>query len=197
MLSPPRTPPRKASKEEEREFQKAFQHNTNKKAEKIYRQRNTKYNKSILQKEKKREELIKEIEHFQYSISDQLIEFDRAHSTLLATDWQKIRDLFTVIDITHPDFHFHIEKSIDALEAIKAKIEYQQQVEPTTETEEKTTLSIRKRIWNLSKRIPRWICGIIVAVVVAVIAAIVVNIFSDFGWIGRIKDFIYNVVGTK
>ena len=125
-LSPPRTPPQKATQQEEREFQKAFRYNTTRNAENIYRQKDKKYDKSILQITKKREELIKEIDHFQYSISDQLIEFDRAHGTLLVTDWQNIRDILPVIDITQPNFKFSIEKSIDALEAIKCKVKQKQ-----------------------------------------------------------------------
>jgi len=49
--------------------------------------------------------------------------------------------------------------------------------------------SVCQRIWNRAKRIPRWICGLVVAVFVAVIAAIVVDIFADFGWLERIKAF--------
>ena len=69
-------------------------------------------------------ELIKEIDHFQYAFNDQLIEFDRAHGTLLAADWQTIRANYPIIDITHSNFQFHIEKSIDALEAIKCKVKH-------------------------------------------------------------------------
>ena len=78
-------------------------------------------------------------------------------------DWQKIRDFLQVIDITHPNFKFYIQESIDALEAIKCKIEYQQQVEPTekpAEIEQKVTL--RRRIWISVKRIPHWIYVLII-----------------------------------
>jgi hypothetical protein len=68
------------------------------------------------------------------------------------------------------------------------------ETEKPEETEQKATLSKGRRIWIGVKRIPRWICGIIVSVIVAVIAAIVVDIFSDFGWIGRIKEFIYGLL---
>ncbi|MBN2591665.1 MAG: hypothetical protein JXA96_17500 [Sedimentisphaerales bacterium] len=121
-----RKPPQKATQQEEKKIQKAFQHITTANAEKIYREKDTKYVEAIFTKEQKTEELIKEIDHFQYSITDELIEFDRAQGTLLETDWQKIRDIYPVIDITHPNIQFHIEKSIDALEAIKCKVKHQQ-----------------------------------------------------------------------
>ena len=54
--------------------------------------------------------------------------------------------------------------------------------------------SKRCGIWTLVKRIPRWIFGLVVAVFVAVIVAIVVEIFTDFGWLERITDFIYRIL---
>ncbi len=47
------------------------------------------------------------------------------------------------------------------------------------------------------KKTSHLICVIIIAVIASVIAAIVVDIFADFGWIGRIKDFIYRIVVPK
>jgi hypothetical protein len=41
------------------------------------------------------------------------------------------------------------------------------------------------------------IASIIGAIVVSVIAAIVVDIFTDFGWLQSIKEFIYNIFQTK
>lgn len=193
QLSAPRTPPRKASKEDEKEFQKVFQHNTSKNAEKIYRQEDTKYNKALLKIEQKRKKLIKDIDHFQYSIRDQLIEFDRAYGTLLSADMQKIREIFPVIDITQPNFQFYIEKSIDALEAIKAKIEYQQQVEPIQKPAETEQKAANKcwRIWFWIKRIPRWIYVLIIFL------AALLTIFYYLGWLEPIKTFIYKVVSTR
>lgn len=121
-----RTPPLKVSIEEKKEFEKAFQHITTKNAEKKYRQMDSNYSESILKKEKKMEELIKEVDHFQYSINDQLIEFDRAHGTLLLTNWQKLKQILPIFEITSQNFQFYIEKSIDALEAIKCKVKKQQ-----------------------------------------------------------------------
>lgn len=126
QLSPPRNTPPKVSQEEDGEFEKAFKHITTKNADTIYRKRDSRYNDALLKKEKKIKELIKKIDHFQYAVKNQLIEFDRAHSTLLATDWQKIREIFPVIDITHPNFQFHVVRSIDAIEAIKCKVKQQQ-----------------------------------------------------------------------
>jgi hypothetical protein len=125
-LSPARTPPRRASKEEEKEFQKAFQDNTTKIAEKKYRQMDSNYDQTILQIEKKRTELIKGIDHLLYSLRESIMEFDRAHGTLLEADWQKIRDFLPVIDIDHPNFQFYVQNAIDALEAIKCKVKQQQ-----------------------------------------------------------------------
>jgi len=65
------------------------------------------------------------------------------------------------------------------------------------ETEQKATSTTFQKIWTRIKRIPRWICGLIIAVVVAVIAAIVVDIFTDFGWIKGIKGFIYRIVSSN
>jgi hypothetical protein len=56
------------------------------------------------------------------------------------------------------------------------------------EAEQKATLGKWRSIWTHVKKIPRWICGLIVAVVVAIIAAIIVDILADFGWLERIKD---------
>jgi len=125
-LSPPRNVPRKASREEEINFEKAFQRNTTKNAEKKYRQVDMKYDNAILKTEKKKAELIKRIDHLQYSIRDQLVEFDRAQGTLLATDWQKIMEILPPDEIVQPNFQFYIEKSIEALEAIKCKVKNQQ-----------------------------------------------------------------------
>jgi hypothetical protein len=68
-------------------------------------------------------------------------------------------------------------------------------VKQLRETEQTATVGKRQRLWTCVKKIPRWVCGLIVALLVAIIAAIVVEIFSDFGWLERIKKFIYRMLG--
>ncbi len=193
QLSPPRTFPRKASKENETEFQKAFQHNTTKNAEKKYRQTDSEYDKAILKIEEKRAGLIKEIDKFQYAVKDQLIEFERSDGTLLTANWQKIMETLPHDEITQPNFQFYVQKSIDVLEAIKAKIERQEKTEIETtpaETEQKATVGRwRKIIGWIFKKTSHFICAIVVAVIATIIAAIIVDILADFGWIERIKEF--------
>lgn len=66
------------------------------------------------------------------------------------------------------------------------------------ETKPDTT---RAKCWRLVRKITGWIFkktshfifAIFVAVVVAVIAAIVVDVLADFGWLERIKSFIYDL----
>ena len=69
-------------------------------------------------------------------------------------------------------------------------------VEKPAETQQKA-LSLRQRTWTCIKRIPRWICGLIITVILAVIAEIVVNIFTDFGLIKIIKSFVYRIFTNK
>jgi hypothetical protein len=121
-----KTPSRKISKKEEKDFEKTVQYITTKNAEKKYRQMDMKYNEVILKKEKRTEELIREIDHLQYSINDLLIEFDRVQGTLLLTNWQELKQNLPMSEIKSPNFQFYIEKSIDALEAIKCKVKQQQ-----------------------------------------------------------------------
>lgn len=142
LLSPARTPPKKDIKEEEEEFQKAFQHNTTKMSEKKYHQMNSKYDKACSQIEEEIVTIMKDIDHFLYSIKESLLKFDRANGTLLAADWKEIRDILTIDNITHPNFQFYVQKAIDALEAIRAKIKRQQKIEKgekPAETEQEAT----------------------------------------------------------
>ncbi|MHC4463653.1 MAG: hypothetical protein ACYS30_19815 [Planctomycetota bacterium] len=71
------------------------------------------------------------------------------------------------------------------------------ETEKPAETERNTTPTICWRLWSCVKRIPRWICGLVIAVFFAVIAAIVVEIFADFGWLERITNFIYKILQLK
>jgi len=59
-----------------------------------------------------------------------------------------------------------------------------------TETEQNTTPAKRRRIigW-IFKKTSHFICAIFVAVIATIIAAIIIDIFADFGWIKRIKEF--------
>ncbi len=98
----------------------------NLKAEEIYCEKDPTYAKAVDEVKKSIEEVIKKIDHTLYAIQDSLLEFDRAHGTLLETDWRKIRDILIVIDVAHPDFQFGIQNAIDALEAIKRKVKQHQ-----------------------------------------------------------------------
>jgi len=178
-----RTSPRKATKEEEKEFRKVLQHNITKMAERKYRQTDSKYDRSCLQIKEEIAKVLKEIDHFIYSIKGPLLKFDRAHGTLLVTDWQKIRDFLSIIDITQDNFRFYVQEAIDALEAIKAKIERQEQTELETtplETEQKAALG--RRIWIGIKKIPHWIYYILGAF------AALLTILHYLGWIEPIKN---------
>jgi hypothetical protein len=138
-LLPPRTPLRKANKEKEEEFQKAFQHNTTKIAEKKYRQMDLNYDKACSQIEEKREKIVKDIDHFLYSIKEPLLTFDRVNGTPLKADWKEIRGFLIDDDFTHPNFKYSVQEAIDALEAIRAKIQRQEKIEEEkpAETEQK------------------------------------------------------------
>jgi len=152
-----------ASKSEQKKSQDNCEKIILQRAEKMYCEKDSTYFKVVDAARNSLEEIIKKIDHTLYAIREPLLIFDRAQGTLLQEDWQKIRDFLQVIDITHPNFKFYIQESIDALEAIKCKIEYQQQVEPTekpAEIEQKVTL--RRRIWISVKRIPHWIYVLII-----------------------------------
>lgn len=124
----PKVPPRKTSKakqEKDQQYQKIILGI----AEKKYRLMDSKYNQALLQVEEKRAGLVKEIDHTLYSIKEPLLKFDRAKGTLLEADWRQIRDNFSVNEIIQFQSQGLFERAIDALEAIRAKIEHRQKVE--------------------------------------------------------------------
>ena len=123
QLTVRRAPLRKVSREKERQIQKAFEYNINKKAEKKYREVDTKYDQTLLQIERRRAELIKEIDHILYSLKEPLLKFERAQGTLLAADWRQLRDELSADDFMQLQAQGLIEGAIDALEAINQKTE--------------------------------------------------------------------------
>lgn len=98
-------------------------------AEKKYRLMDSKYNQSLLQVEENGAELVKVIDHALYSIREPLLRFDRVRGTLLEANWRQIRDYFSVNEIMQFQAQGLVERAIDALEAIRAKVERQQQIE--------------------------------------------------------------------
>lgn len=94
-------------------------------AEKKYRTVDSEYNQSLLQVEEKRAELVKEIDHTLYSIGESLLRFDRAHGTLLEANWRQIRDCLSIDEIMQFHTQGLVERAIDALEAIRAKVKHQ------------------------------------------------------------------------
>jgi len=117
-------PLRKTSEEKQKNLQKIIIG----KAEIGYRLKDSKYNQSLLQVEEEIAELVKAIDHTLYSIREPLLKFDRAHGTLLEANWRQIRDRFTIDEIMQFHTQGLVERAIDALEAIKANVEHQQQI---------------------------------------------------------------------
>jgi len=108
-----------------------------------------------------------------------------------------VRRLHSLIDVHNVLWAISIEHFKSVEESVKAKL-LQIQKEYHTETEQKAAPFRRRRITGwIFKKTSHLICVIIIAVIASVIAAIVVDIFADFGWIGRIKDFIYRIVVPK
>ena len=96
-------------------------------AEKKYRLWDSKYDQSLSQVEEKIVQVVKRIDHTLYSIKEPLLAFDRTQGTLLQANFRNIRDDFTVNEIRQ--FQDMVKKSIDALEAIRLKVERQQHLE--------------------------------------------------------------------
>ncbi len=96
-------------------------------AEKKYRLWDSKYNQSLSQVEEKIVEVVKRIDHTLYSMKEPLLAFDRTQGTLLQANFRNIRDDFTVNEIRQ--FQDMVKRSIDALEAIRLKVERQQHLE--------------------------------------------------------------------
>ncbi|MHC4173447.1 MAG: hypothetical protein ACYTBX_01740 [Planctomycetota bacterium] len=77
----------------------------------------------------------------------------------------------------------------------KRKNEYEEPAETGQDTTRaKCWRIVKKRSGWIFKKTSHFIFAIIVAVVIAVIAAIVVDALADFGWLERIKDFIYDIL---
>ncbi len=96
-------------------------------AENKYRLWDSKYDQSLSQVEEKIVEVVKRIDHTLYSMKEPLLAFDRTQGTLLQANFRNIRDDFTVNEIRQ--FQDMVKKSIDALEAIRLKVERQQHLE--------------------------------------------------------------------
>lgn len=84
----------------------------------------------------------------------------------------------------------------DEIEDIAKELENAVTQKPP-ETEQKARSPLKKIIGWIFKKTSPLICAIIVTVIATIIATIIVGIFTDFGWIERIKTFIYRIFTTK
>jgi len=98
-------------------------------AENKYRLWDSKYDQSLSQVEEKIVEVVKRIDHTLYSMKEPLLAFDRTQGTLLQANFRNIRDDFTVNEIRQFQDQDMVKKSIDALQAIRLKVERQQRLE--------------------------------------------------------------------
>jgi hypothetical protein len=72
----------------------------------------------------------------------------------------------------------------DALKRVKADLE----------TEQKARSLPRRIIGWTFKKTSHFVGAIVLAVIATIFAAVIVDILADFGWIGRIKEFIYGLL---
>jgi hypothetical protein len=108
-------------------------------AEVYYWREDSKYYQAVLKADGRIKQLIKAIDHALYSLHEQLFGFSRAKETLLGRNWQHVAvDSFVDESMQfRPAAKRLIKGTIDALEAIRAKVERQQQGLQPAETGKK------------------------------------------------------------
>lgn len=101
-----------------------------------------------------------------------------------------------------PDMLHHPATAQEKLSQLNRTLEYVQADlarKKLVETGQDTT---RAKCWSIVKKITGWlfkktsrlIGAIIVAIIGGLIVAVLIDIFGDFGWIERIKAFIYEII---
>jgi len=161
-------PLRKTSRTKQKENQKQFEKRIHQIAEKNYYAKDLAYAKAIDQSTSDVIDVMKKIDHLLLAVREQLLQLPRVKKSLLAIDWKEyIRNYYPFLD--KDNFSYQIREAIDVLEALKVQFERQKSSEAESkkdqkpaEPEQKATLSKGRRLWNLIKRVPRWIYFLII-----------------------------------
>ncbi|MBC8470958.1 MAG: hypothetical protein H8D56_15910 [Planctomycetes bacterium] len=101
---------------------------------------------------------------------------------------QLAKSVWATIEKLCVDRQFIIKIALDYVEADLAR-------KKPAETEPDTA---RAKCWRIIKKIPGWLFKktwhLVVIIIGGLIVAILIDIFGDFGWLERIKDFIYEIL---
>lgn len=180
-----------------------------------------KYRAALSQSGEQTKETAKQIGSTLYPIQGRLLEFHRAKRTLLKENWDQLRQNFGLEKVFEFQRQGRFAQAVDALEAIKGKIDYQEEQlrkvyqrsynvalqeqlekrkaelarvrtpEKPTEIKQDIAPVKRRRIWTCIKKALK-ISGAIIAFLAALL-----TIFYYLGWLEPIKEFIDKILSGK